>query len=408
MMTQPMSDEISPAPLHPVATGFARPMNDCPAPLFDGWMVHAAALRRSLTTLLFPGQALMAYYGNDHTSGAAFAHGVPNQTWLSSATLVQDTRIRRDVMAAAGIAVPRGRAFTLKRGLPFGREFAEEIGYPVVVKPMVGESTVEVMTGLQNDEQLVAAVKYLERVPTLRPDFTTSSFAFTQILTPKTGTSTRTRPTYRYIVEEHVTGQYVRLLLSDGELLSAIHAQNGPWRSAEGAEDVTDILHPDLHAFAKKICAALPGLTVVAADIVVNDLRAPLSEQPQPVVVDVAERPWMQVQHAASDALPPAHARQILDKYTPVALRDDVGTSPINATFRWEGLSQVESDINRAAAAARAIGISMTVSASDAVNGVVSGEITGGSLEIALLNELLIEGDILVSPAMCVETRPHP
>ena len=204
MTTQPTTETtaVAPAPLRPVPTGYAAPVQACPAELFDGWAMHSAALHRSMTTLLFPGQAMMAYYGDDHTTGAAFAHSVPNQTWLSSATLLQDKRVRRDVLEAAGVPVPRGRAFGLKRGLPFAREFAEEIGYPVVVKPMIGESTVEVIPAVEDERQLDHAVEYLRTVPTLRPDFTTSSYAFTQILTPKTGSSTRTRSTYRSLVEE--------------------------------------------------------------------------------------------------------------------------------------------------------------------------------------------------------------
>lgn len=409
MTTQPTTETatVAPAPLRPVPTGYAAPLQECPAELFDGWAIHSAALRRSMTTLLFPGQALMAYYGDDHTAGAAFAHSVPNQTWLSSATLLQDKRVRRDVLEAAGVPVPRGRAFGLKRGLPFAREFAEEIGYPVVVKPMIGESTVEVIPAIEDETQLDAAVDYLRTVPTLRPDFTTSSYAFTQILTPKTGSSTRTRSTYRYLVEEHVSGQYVRLLVSEGELLSAILAPRGPWQSGEGAEDITEELHSDLLAFATKVWKAMPGLTVMMADIVVDDFRGSLTEQNRPVVVEVSERPWLHLQSAAADALPIALAQRILEAASPVPLREDVGSSPIEATFRWDGLSQVDTDIDRAKVAARALGADLTVTSADAVTGVVTGAIVGAPRAIALLNELLIEGDVLDSPAMCVETRPR-
>ena len=409
MTTQPTTETtaVAPAPLRPVPTGYAAPVQACPAELFDGWAMHSAALHRSMTTLLFPGQAMMAYYGDDHTTGAAFAHSVPNQTWLSSATLLQDKRVRRDVLEAAGVPVPRGRAFGLKRGLPFAREFAEEIGYPVVVKPMIGESTVEVIPAVEDERQLDHAVEYLRTVPTLRPDFTTSSYAFTQILTPKTGSSTRTRSTYRYLVEEHVSGQYVRLLLVEGELLSAVLAPRGPWQSDESAEEVTADLHPDLRAFATEVWKALPGLTVLMADIVVDDFRASLTEKNRAIVVEVSERPWLHLHRAASDALPLALAQRILETSSPVPLREDVGSSPIKATFRWDGISQIDTDIDRAAVAARALGADLTVSSADAVTGIVTGAIVGTPRAIALLNELLIEGDVLVSPAMCVETRPH-
>lgn len=401
-----MTETVRPAPLRAVPTGLTEPLHACPAELFDGWVMHDAALQRGMSTLLFPGQALMAYYGDDHTGGASFAHGVPNQTWLSAATLVQDKRIRRDVLAAAGIPVPRGRTFSLRRGLPFAREFAADVGYPVVVKPMVGESTVEVLSGLDDEDQLTRAVDYLRQVPPSRPDFTTSSYAFTQILTPKTGSSTRTRDTYRFLVEEHVSGQYVRLLMSEGVLLSAIHTPDGPWRAYDGAQDVTNLLHPDVREFAHEVWAAVPGLAVMAVDIVVDDYRSAFASDSRPVVVDVAERSWMHVQQAVSSDLVASHGQQILRASTPVPLKDSVGASPIEADFRWDGLSQVDVDIERAAAVSQKLGLSLSISTGDAVSGVVSGRIGGPARSIALLNELLVAGDVLTSPAMCVETCP--
>lgn len=404
-MTLPMTETVSPAPLRPVPTGFPEPLQTCPAELFDGWVMHSAALRRGMNTLLFPGQALMAFYGTDHTSGAAFAHGVPNQTWLSAATLVQDTRIRRDVLESAGIPVPRGRAFRLKRGLPYAKDFATEIGYPIVVKPMVGESTVEVIPGLEDEAQLVEAVNYLRRVPTMRPDFTTSSYAFTQILTPKTGKSSRTRDTYRYLVEEHVTGQQIRLLVCEGRLLSAVHIPHGPWRSHDVAEDVTDQLHPDVRDFAGRIWDAVPGQSIMAADIVLDDWQAPLTEATLPVVVELAERPWMHVQQVVSEELVAAHGQTIIEASAPGPLQHDRGSAPITADFRWHGLSQIEVDADCATNTAEKLHLTFTVSASDPVSGVLSGEIEGPPRTIALFNELLIEGGILTSPAMCIETR---
>lgn len=404
-MTLPMTEIVGPAPLRPVPTGFTEPLQTFPAELFDGWVVHSAALRRGMNTLLFPGQALMAFYGTDHTTGAAFAHGVPNQTWLSAATLVQDTRIRRDVLSSAGVPVPRGRAFSLKRGLPYAKDFAMELGYPVVVKPMVGESTVEVVPGLEDEAHLEDAVDYLRRVPTMRPDFTTSSYAFTQILTPKTGKSTRTRDTYRYLVEKHVTGQQLRLLVSEGRLLSAVHIPHGPWRSHDVAADVTDQLHPDVRDFAGRIWDAVPGLSIMAADIVLEDWQAPLTEATLPVVVEVAERPWMHVQQAVSEELVAAHGQMIVEASTPGPLHDDRGSAPITADFRWDGLSQIDVDVDRATMTAEKLDLTFTVSTSDPVSGVLSGEVEGPSRTIALFNELLIEGSILTSPAMCIETR---
>ena len=407
MTQQTLTETTRPWPLRDVPTGLSDPLPTCPADVFDGWVVHDAALSSGLNTLLFPGQALMAFYGDDHTSGAAFAHGVPNQTWLSTATLVQDKRIRRDVLAAAGIPVPRGRGFTLKRGLTYAKAFAEEIGYPVVVKPVIGESTVEVMAGIEDERGLVEAVDYLREVPTVRPDFTTASYAFTQILTPLTGTSTRTRGTYRYLVEEHISGQSVRVLISAGEILSAIATPQGPWGPVEDHADLTQEIHPDLLSFVRTVWDALPGLAVMAVDLVVPDATSRLSESNRAVVVDVAERPWLQVQRAVSSDLVAAHGRAILESVTDVDLHEPSGSESIDVDFRWDGLSQVDVDIDRAESTTSRLGLDFRVTAQDAVSGVVSGTISGPARTIALLTELVVSGEILTSPAMCAETRPQ-
>lgn len=410
MTTTPrMRESMSPAPLLPVATGLPAPLNECPAELYDGWVMHHASLRNGLNTLLFPGQALMAYAGEDPTAGMAFAHGVSNATWLSSATLLQDKRIRRDVLAAAGFLMPRGRAFSLKRGRTYARQFADSLGYPVVVKPMVGESTVEVMANLGNEAELDQAIDYLGVVPTNRTTFTTASYAFTQILTPRTSSSTRTRGTYRYLVEEQVKGQYVRLLIAEGELLSAVYAPHGPWRLGVGIKEITDDVHADLENFAYKVWEASPGLPVLAVDVVVDDYASSLHGSRQPVVVEHSERPWMHVQHAANARSVRDLGQQLLHfaaARTGTGLAAPISTDKTATTFRWEGLSQVDQDVQAAEATASRMNLSLHFTSTDPVGGVISGEVSGSSGAIALLNELIVAGKVLTAPAMAVETRP--
>lgn len=409
MTTTPEADSVSPAPMLPVATGLPAPLHECPAELYDGWIIHQAALRAGLNTLLFPGQALMAFPDSDPTGGVAFAHGVSNSTWLSSATLVQDKRMRRDVVAAAGIQVPEGRSFSLKRGMHYAKVFAESIGYPVVVKPMIGESTVEVMTGVGDEEVLTDAIGYLRQVPTIRTNFTTSSYAFTQVLTPKTSTSKKTRGTYRYLVEKQIPGEYLRLLIVDGQVLSAIHAPHGPWLSNDEARDITEDIHNDVRAFAAKVWRALPGLGVMAVDVVV-DQHDESQSQDSMVLVELSERPWLHLQGAVSPESPVRIGDELLKKEAdnqdlklpePLAENDN-----ITCSFRWEGLSQVHKDIQVLTTVAAQVGVDFTVTSDDPVAGVISGRITGAVNSVALLSELVLEGDILPSPAMVAQLQP--
>lgn len=408
MTTQPIVDQVRPAPLSTVSTCLPEPLDNCAAELFDGWVLHEAALRNGLNTLLFPGQALMAYHGKDPASGLAFAHGVSNATWLSSATVVQDKRMRRDLLAAAGIPVPQARAFSLKRGTPYARDFADAIGYPVVVKPMIGESTVEVMPGIADELELHHAIEYLRTVPTNRETFTTSSYAFTQILTPRTSSSTRTRGTYRYLVEKHVFGQYVRLLVVEGQVVSAILAPEGPWRLESEIHDITAEIHTDLRTFASDVWDASPGLPVVAVDVVLQDHAAPLSANNAPVVVEHSERPWLHVQHAASARLSVELGQVLLDAAASafgLVLPHDSRTNDVSASFRWDGLSDVDEATRIAEEVAASMQVTLSTTLADPVAGIASGYISGSSAKIALLSELLVEGDLLSQPAMAVELQ---
>lgn len=407
-MTNPAELEtLEPAPILPVHTGYRGTLRSCPAELADGWLVHAAALQRGQSTLLFPGQALMAYTGEDPAHGASFAHGVPNTTWLSTATLVQDKRMTRDLLESVGVRVPRGRSFSIRRGAPYAKAFADELGYPVTLRPMIGESTIEVFEGIADEEELSQAIRYYGRVPTERPQFTTSSYAFTQILTPKTSTSTRARGTYRYLVEESPEGDYVRLLTVDGELVSAVHLPEGPWSATAQAREITGEIHGDIVSFLETCQQAIPGLAVSAIDIKIPDVTAAFDSDNSPVVVAVSERPWLHVHHRVN----PTAMAELADR----VLGAGTSESPSQAASPWagvtidfalDGLSQVDRDCGVLETAAASSGLHIELGHRDAVAGKVHGSLTGGVGEVALFLELTVSGDLLPEPAMAVEARP--
>ncbi|TLQ01452.1 hypothetical protein FEF26_00260 [Nesterenkonia salmonea] len=318
--------------------------------------------------------------------------------------------MRRDIVEEAGVPVPRARSFSLKRGASHAKVFAASIGYPVVVKPMLGESTVEVMPDIRDEEQLEQAIEYLRKVPTSREDFTTASYAFTQLLTPRSSSSTRTRGTYRFMVEERVSGQYVRLLLAEGRLFSAVLLPHGPWRSNSAAAEVLHEIHPELREFAEEVWRSCPGLSVMSADVVVNNFTESTAVS-RPVLVDTSERPWMHVQYLAS----PCCISELGDElFRSAAEAEGIdlalpGSAPeVNVSFTWEGLSQVGENVRQAAAAAARTGIKFHVSSEDPVSGVVSGEMVGDPSRIALFNELVLEGSVLHAPVMAVQTRSNP
>src|SRR5690625_2066592 len=114
-----------------------------PPHLTDGYLVHAAALRSGYDTSLFADQTLLVKDPSGAVPAMSFAHGVPEHTELGAATMMHDKRIRRAMLQPVGIPMPRSASFSLGRGTRAATEFAAELGYPVVVKPAVGDPTIE-------------------------------------------------------------------------------------------------------------------------------------------------------------------------------------------------------------------------------------------------------------------------
>src|SRR5690606_41098608 len=121
--------------------------------------------------------------------------------------------------AAAGLPVPPGASFASGREAWEAKRFAAEIGYPVVVKARVGDNMVEVLPGLRNERELTAAIGYLRTAPLRRPHYTRASYAITLLREPvEEDGQTYVPPGYRFLVERHVRGQYLRFLVLDGRI----------------------------------------------------------------------------------------------------------------------------------------------------------------------------------------------
>lgn len=399
-------DSILPVPLFHVTTQTAEPLDQCRADLVDGWLVHAAALSAGFSTTLFPGQVLLVH-GDTEETPAAFAHGVPNSSRLSTASLIQDNRMRRDLISARGIPVPKGRSFALRNGLGQALSYAETIGYPVVVKPMLNDSTTEVINAVRNPEELAEAVAYFETVPTMRPDFTAASYSITQVMTPRKAGDRRTRSSYRFMVEKHHSGVYVRLLLIEGELVSVVLAPDGPWR-ADLAKDLTDEVHPSAWGIARQIWDAYPGLAVMAADIVLSDWQHDWDEQDWHLV-ELSERPWLYLQYALSAITAKDLGRCLLEveaKSSHSNTRSDSHDTEIAVAFSWEGVSRSKEVLDDLQRVCRALVIRGWGESQDEVSGRVGGQWEGPPEAIALLNELAVAGELLPESVVCADLSP--
>jgi hypothetical protein len=374
--------------------------------LRDGYEVHRAALGRGLDGLLLPRQVLTVTPA-DGTGELAFVHGIPQSSTLSGVTYAQDKRMRRDLLAGAGLPVPPGATFAIGRELSQAREFARSIGYPVVVKPAVGDNMAEVHAGLRDESQLDAAIDYLRTPELERPAFQRAAYALTLLLEPVEEDGRAVAPAgYQFLVERHVSGRYLRLLVQADRVISAVACLDGPdASSSDSYRDVTGELHPSLGALAVDAVRAVPGLAVAAVDVVVADHRRATADQ-QPWIVDLSERPLLAVQARLSEELSRELGDAILTGHAAesgVALgapRDEV-----TIAFQVEGATDPDGVATAISAAAAEAGLTSEASVSDPVEGTARGTLQGDPAPIAGMFERLLDGQLHGQRAMLVEAR---
>ncbi|WBL19785.1 hypothetical protein [Citricoccus sp. NR2] len=263
--------------------------------LRDGVEIHRAALAAGLSTRLYPRQVLEVY-SSDESLATAFTHGLPQASTLSGVTFTQDLRMGRGLLEKAGIRIPRGATFSVGYSRKSALRYGEKHGYPVVVKPALGDSTIDVVRGIQNQDQLRGAIETLLTPPEQRPDSTQASYGITELRKAgmKKGKVT-VPPGYRFYVQEEVEGDYVRLLVLDGEIIDVLSCPGGPWaRQATPLDE--DQWPQDARALAAEVSRAIPGVAVLSVDVVVPAASSDATDA-APVVVEVSERPWLEVQH---------------------------------------------------------------------------------------------------------------
>lgn len=388
-----------PTPLA-AARGSETPAELCPVVLLDGMLIQKGALSMGLSTMLFPGQALLV----EEPDGArvAFSHGVPQQTQLSMASFVQDKRIRRALLEQHRIPVPKGATFSVGRGRRAALEYADRLGYPLTVKPMVGDSTVENFTRVTGPEGLQEVFEYFRTAAPYRERYEAASYAFTAIHMPKEDTR-QTKDSYRLLLEQKVFGQYMRFLVVDGELLSAVHLPDG-LDDVSAAREVLRETHWTVRDFATYVSSVFAGLKLVVIDVVLGEgFDTPMGDQAGHVV-EVAERPWLYPQNMVSTDWATDLALCILSAgrggdFDP---QDDPSES-ITVTAEWQGVTQAETFEQQLIAAAQSLGIDCRMTETDPIGGIVRGSMAGTPGAISLLNELSVAGYFVGERIMAVQ-----
>lgn len=262
---------------------------------------------------IYPGQILVSKDSNGER--LSFVHGVPGASGLASTNFAHDKRKRRALMERAGVPIPKGATFSYGSGKALAKRFAERTGFPLTVKPALGDNGVDAQLGVYSLEALEVALDALAAPPQERPHHNKSSYRLMLLDEPeRTSEGVRVPPKYRFLVEKHIEGQLYRFLISAGTVISALKCEGSPSDgSFSGAIDVANTVDPKLVDVALDAARAVPEMLVCAIDVVAPS--RPESGRAAGVVVDYHERPGLWMQAAVDEELAFSCSDQLLKDY---------------------------------------------------------------------------------------------
>lgn len=376
--------------------------------LRDGYEVHRAALRFGLDVVTLARQVTMiSGHASAESEQLAFVHGIPRTSTLSAVTYAQDKRMRRALLTHAGLPIPKGGSFSVGRGIEHAKRLIERIDYPVVVKPAEGDNMSETQAGLRNEQELLAAIEYLRTPVSTRPTYTRAAYALTMLSEPDESDGKLKVPSnYRFLVEKHVPGEYLRFLVVGDQVRSVVHCPGGSWaRDTQRPRDVTGETHTSLLRMAEQVVRAVPGLAIGAVDIVAPDHHRDVTEQ-DVRIVEVSERPWLAAQFEVSAELSHQLGETILSEHArdvSVALSEP--QEDIAVELHMDGITEPEPAIAAFVDAGHQLGVRGHVRVSDPVEGSAEGVVQGSPGSVAWLAEMFINGKLYGHRAMLIEER---
>lgn len=365
-----------------------------------GVAVHTAALAAGLNTRLLPRQVLQVSVPGERSATTAFTHGIPQATTLAAVTYSQDLRMRRGMLGYAGIAQPPGATFSIGRGRDDAKRFADQIGYPVVIKPVNGDSTISVKRGISSAGELDAAFDELLTPVDERPGHTEAAYGITELRKPgwRKGKET-VPPGYLLLLEKELAGRYLRILAVDGHIASVVDCPEGPWGPNTSVVEDLGELSESVTSVVQAVGHELPGLRVLSIDVVVTD-DSPRNRGAEPVVVvEVSERPWLEVQRRNDPKLAEALGRRILALDLP-GHRFDMPKERVETTVEFDGVIDPATFVEVVSSHAAYYGITADLTVTDRALGRVGGSLSGAPHQVAELVEILLDSGIESQVAM--------
>ena len=268
-----------------------------------------------------------------------------DRTGAIAESIAQDKELTRSLLAAVGVPVPEGRPVESAEDAVAA---AEEIGYPVVVKPQCGNQGRGVATNLKTRDEILTAYQAARlEEPTIVVEKHAPGDDYRLLVVGDRVVAAARREPAQVIGdgvhsieelievvnqdprrgEDHATclskipldvvsqgviaGQGFTPQSVPGPGVRVLVRRNANLSTGGTATDVTDDVHPQLAA--RVIDAArVVGLDIAGVDVVVTDIRRPLEEQGG-VVVEVNAAPGLRMHLAPSSGTPRSVGEAIVD-----------------------------------------------------------------------------------------------
>ena len=261
-----------------------------------------------------------------------------NQTSAIAETISRDKNLTKSLLASVGVPIPYGE---LVKDVEHAWQVAQEIGFPVVVKPQDGNHGRGVFTNLRTKEEIYAAYEVARhegsgvlvekfilgdehRLLVVGDHLVAAAkgeeckvigdgkHTVLELIELQINSDPRRGPTEDYPLNQVRIDSIAELeLKSQGYISDSIVELGKPvliQRNGNVAFDVTDIVHPSV---AKKVvlAAKVVGLDIAGVDLVAMDISKPLEEQ-EAAIVEVNAGPGllMHIKPAKGNAQPVGQA----------------------------------------------------------------------------------------------------
>ena len=279
----------------------------------DSHLLEAEALARKMHTERVSSKMFFAHV-DSRTSRVGFHWSTSSHTARTAFMLAGNKQATRAIMQRADVAYPAGRRFPIGDIAAAG-DFAEQLGWPVVVKPTTGGGGSGVTTGITSRSELEWAVasidhsKYRDFVVEAHVEGNDYRFLVIgdEVISVifrvpahvvGDGVSTITDLIIRKNIVRRANPHLAARLIAPGErtlfqlerqgltLESVPSPGERVWLSTAGnisqggdSYEVIDEVHPSLLDMAVRAVRAVPGLPAGGVDFLIEDHRKPLDQQ---------------------------------------------------------------------------------------------------------------------------------